>query len=123
VEGYTFFHPSTSWLQNFPTTDEGYNMLLRLRVFIHWEEGFTIFHLSTSWLCDFSFTEKRVTASVSVHSLWQGDVVQNCSNTLHNVLHDSAKKVCQDANNRTLYSRKAAISTFGVSVGMTNWLW
>jgi hypothetical protein len=24
------------------------------------------------------------------------------------VLHDSAKKVCQDANNRTLYSRKAA---------------
>jgi hypothetical protein len=43
--------------------------------------------------------------SQTVQSLWQGD----CSNTLHNVLRDSAKKVCQDANNRTLYSRKAAI--------------
>ncbi len=45
----------------------------------------------------------------TVDFLWQGDLVQNCSNTLHNVLHDSAKKVCQDANNQALYSRKAAI--------------
>jgi hypothetical protein len=47
---------------------EGYNMLLRLRFFIHWEEGYTFFHLSTSWLCDFSSTEKRITASLSNRS-------------------------------------------------------
>jgi hypothetical protein len=38
---------------------EGYNMLLRLQVFIHWEEHF--FHPSTSWLQNFSTTDKRVT--------------------------------------------------------------
>lgn len=148
-EGHTFFHPSTSWLRIFSTTDKRVTTCSRgyefsfieqwvTHFFIHLQAGYGTFQPKTRGLqhalevksfhplrgglhiffihvqADYvTFHPQkrglRRHSETTVHSLWQGDLVQNCSNTLHNVLHDSAKKVCQDANNRTLYSRKAAI--------------